>query len=40
MIEYTTKAEILKGIIETVKLLKDIVEQNKTIIKMLGQREG
>ena len=35
MVEYTSKVEILKGIIEIVKLLKDIRNQNIEIISIL-----
>lgn len=39
MIEYTTKTEILKGIIEIVRLLKKIESQNREIIKILDYKE-
>lgn len=38
MIEYTNKAEILKGIIEIIRLLKDIRNQNADIKKILQQK--
>lgn len=38
MIEYTTKSETLKGIIEIARLLKDIRNQNADIIKILQQK--
>ena len=38
MIEYTNKAEILKAIIEIIRLLKDIRNQNESIKKMLQQK--
>lgn len=40
MIEYTTKSEILKGIIEITRLLKEIKEQNREVIRILEQRKG
>lgn len=38
MIEYTNKVEILKGIIEITRLLKDIRNQNADIKKILQQK--